>query len=192
MHSPSVDSVATVMRRLDVWWAVAGGWAIDLWLDEQTREHHDVEVAVRRDDQTEIWDALHNDWELLCLDPPGGEWRQWHRSSGIEPPSFQVKAHASPFEFDLFLESTVDDTWMFRRDDRVQKSLDEMTATRSGTPIVRPEIQLLYMAKSEEPKNEHDFTVASPSLDDESRDWLRRALTIVDPQHRWLARLSPA
>lgn len=81
---------------------------------------------------------------------------------------------------------------MFRRDDRVQKSLDELTATRSGTPIVRPEIQLLYMAKSEEPKNEHDFTVASPSLDDESRDWLRRALTIVDPQHRWLARLSPA
>lgn len=81
MHSPSVDLVATVMRRLDVWWAVAGGWAIDLWLDEQTREHHDVEVAVRRDDQTEIWDALHNDWELLCLDPPGGEWRQWHRSS---------------------------------------------------------------------------------------------------------------
>src|ERR1700686_2663981 len=69
IDSPSVDLVATVMRRLGVWWAVGGGWAIDLWLDEQTREHHDVEVAVRRDDQTRIWEALHDDWELLCLDP---------------------------------------------------------------------------------------------------------------------------
>jgi hypothetical protein len=192
IDSPSVDLVATVMPRLDVWWAVAGGWAIDLWLDEQTREHHDVEVAVRRDDQTQIWKALHDDWELLCLDPPGSEWRQWHYSTRIVPPAFQLKARAPSFEFDIFLESTADDMWVFRRDDRVQKSFDELIATSSGTPILRPEVQLLYMAKSEEPKNEHDFTVASPSLDDASRDWLRRALTIVDPRHRWLPRLSSA
>ena len=177
------------MSRVDVWWAVAGGWAIDLWLGEQTREHHDVEVVVRRDDQTTVWDALHDDWELRCLDPPGGEWQPWKRTNRIELPSFQLEARSPALEFDIFLESTVDDVWLFRRDHRVRRALVELTAMRSGIPVVRPEVQLLYMAKSEEPKNEHDFTVASPTLDDASRTWLRRALTIVDSQHQWLPRL---
>ena len=66
----AVDRVVAVMRRGDFWWGIAGGWAIDLWLGEQTREHHDIEVVVRRDDQTVVWDALHDEWELSCIDPP--------------------------------------------------------------------------------------------------------------------------
>ena len=82
----------------------------------------------------------------------------------------------SVLEFDLFLESTSDDTWIFRRDGRVQRSINELTTTRSGIPIVDPAVQLLYMAKSEEPKNQHDFEVARPTLADEaSAEWLRKA-----------------
>ena len=69
--------VAEVMSEVGVWRAVAGGWAIDLWLDEQTRDHHDVEVVVRRCDQAVVHEALCPRWDLACLDPPGGGWRQW-------------------------------------------------------------------------------------------------------------------
>ena len=44
--------VAEVMEPLSVWWAIAGCWAIDLWLGATTREHHDVEVVVRRRGQS--------------------------------------------------------------------------------------------------------------------------------------------
>ena len=37
--------VAKVMKQHAVWWAIAGGWAIDLWLGATTREHHDVRGA---------------------------------------------------------------------------------------------------------------------------------------------------
>jgi hypothetical protein len=189
VESAEVERVAEVMRRADIWWAVAGGWAIDLWLGEQTREHHDVEVVVRRDDQTAAWDSLHNDWELRCIDPPKSGWSPWLRTNRIEPPSFQLKACRALLEFDLFLESTSDDTWIFRRDGRVQRSIDELTTTRSGIPIVDPAVQLLYMAKSEEPKNQHDFEVARPTLGDASAEWLRGALGVVHPGHPWLGQL---
>jgi hypothetical protein len=189
VESAVVEQVAAVMRRVDVWWAIAGGWAIDLWLGEQTREHHDVEVVVRRVDQATVWEALHDDWELACIDPPASGWSPWPRSRRIEPPSFQLKAHARSLEFDLFLESTRRETWVFRRDARVQRPIDELTTTRAGIPIVDPAVQLLYMAKSEEPKNQHDFEVARPMLDDASVEWLRRALASTHPGHPWLTRL---
>ena len=56
--------VAAIMDRVGAWWAIAGGWAIDLWLGEKTRDHHDVEVVVRRCDQRLVHDALSADWEL--------------------------------------------------------------------------------------------------------------------------------
>ena len=73
MDSPA--SVAAIMDRVGVWWAVAGGWAIDLWLGEQTRDHRDVQVVVRRCDQQLVHVALSANRELFVLDPPGGGWR---------------------------------------------------------------------------------------------------------------------
>jgi hypothetical protein len=35
------------------WW-IAGGWAVDLFLGEQTRVHDDVDVAVLRRDEHEL------------------------------------------------------------------------------------------------------------------------------------------
>ncbi|TCB97268.1 hypothetical protein E0H26_13460 [Micromonospora zingiberis] len=43
------ESSADVARRLvgiTVPWYVAAGWALDLFRGEQTREHHDIEIAV--------------------------------------------------------------------------------------------------------------------------------------------------
>jgi PAS domain-containing protein len=178
------------MSELSVWWAMAGGWAIDLWLDEQTREHHDVEVAVRRSDQGLICSTLSRGWDLLCLDPPGHPWRPWRGGDVLVAPSFQLQARRAETEFDLFLENIDDGIWTFRRNDRIQLPLNDVWATTTaGVRVIRPHVQLLYMAKSDEPKNEHDFDVVRPRLSDVELDWLRRSLTLVLPEHRWIARL---
>src|SRR5437899_2178390 len=102
------------MAPLSLWWAVAGGWAIDLWLGEQTREHHDVEVVVARRDQTAVHAALRAEWELLCLDPPGSDWRPWIYDHAIRPPAFQTKARRADLDFDVFLETVDDGVWSYR------------------------------------------------------------------------------
>ena len=184
------EPVVAVMGRVGVWWAVAGGWAIDLWLGKQTREHHDLEVVVKRNDQRAIHAALTADWDLFALDPPGSGWRPWS-GAPIHAPAFQLQARSSSGEFDLFTE-TVDETrWHFRRDSRITTGADEViVATASGIPIVRPEIQLLYMASSAEPKNQHDFEMARPQLTPDAARWLMNALQLTLPGHRWLQHLK--
>ena len=177
------------MRGVGVWWAVAGGWALDLWLGEQTREHHDVEVVVQRQDQLALHAGLSNEWELQCLDPPGSGWRRWS-GERIELPAFQLQARSPAGEFDIFLETTRGDSWCFRRDERIERPMSEFTTiTDAGIPIVRPEVQLLYMAKSNEPKHAHDFAVTRPTLDDQSASWLVRSLALAHPGHAWLNQL---
>jgi len=181
--------VAHVMDEVGVWYAVAGGWAIDLWLGGQTREHHDVEVVVRRSDQAAVHAALREHWDLYCLDPPGSGWRSWS-GDPIEFPAFQLQARAASYEFDLFTENVDKTLWRFRRDSRIELPLgDVWTFSSSGLPIVRPEVQLLYMAASVEPKAVHDFEVARPTLDDDARRWLAGALSVTHPGHQWLPRL---
>ena len=185
----AVSDVAEVMNDVGVWWAVAGGWAIDLWLGEQTREHHDVEVVVRRRDQAEVHAALSDRWELFCLDPPGSGWRPWNGTL-VDPSAFQLQARSPAIEFEIFTESADQTVWYFRRDDRVTLPLSEVTMrSASGIPVVRPEIQLLYMAKAMEAKNIQDFDMARPRLNCHAALWLADALAISLPAHPWLVAL---
>ena len=134
--------------------------------------------------------ALRRAWELFCLDPPGSGWRPW-TGLPIQQPAFQLQARSAGGEFDLFTETVDHEVWQFRRDDRITRPLSEVSVVSvSGIPIVRPEVQLLYMAKSADPKNQHDFVMARPRLNDDEVSWLARALVTTLPEHRWLQELQ--
>ncbi|AKT51650.1 nucleotidyltransferase domain-containing protein [Arsenicicoccus sp. oral taxon 190] len=47
----SPQDAAQWMAPADCFWAIAGGWALDLHLGEQTREHADLDILVLRRDQ---------------------------------------------------------------------------------------------------------------------------------------------
>lgn len=184
-----VAAVADAMNEVGVWWAVAGGWAIDLWLGEQTRGHHDIEVVVRRCDQAAIHTTLSRRLELYCLDPPDSIWRPMN-GVPIDSPAFQLQARSSTSEFDLFTETADQQAWHFRRDGRITRPTSEVIMhDASGIPIVRPEVQLLYMAKALATKNIHDFETPRPRLDQDATRWLAEALTITLPGHGWIRAL---
>jgi hypothetical protein len=62
--------------------------------------------------------------------------------------------------------------------------------TPSGVPIVAPEVQLLYKARHAGEKDEHDLRLVSGALTGTRRAWLREALELVHPGHRWLEELA--
>jgi hypothetical protein len=62
--------------------------------------------------------------------------------------------------------------------------------SKSGLPILAPEIELLYKSKSIRPKDRHDFEAIVPRLSAEARDWLREALSVVSPGHPWIEELK--
>lgn len=50
----SVSEVKSLFKPFHLQWWIAGGWAIDLFLGEQTRPHDDIDILIRRDDQLEV------------------------------------------------------------------------------------------------------------------------------------------
>jgi lincosamide nucleotidyltransferase A/C/D/E len=85
--------VAEVLSRLDdagIWYCVEGGWGIDALLGEQTREHDDLDLAVRLEDVERICSLL----------------REFARDDSEWPSSFVLtdasgrKVDAHPLSFD--------------------------------------------------------------------------------------------
>lgn len=172
------------------WW-IAGGWGIDLWLGEQTREHVDLDVAVLRRDQHVFRETL-SDWDLHVATAPGV------LSPWIDPivpePLHAIWCRPTPeseWAFELLLNDAQDDAWLFRRDHDVRLPLAALGGrTPEHIPYLSPEVILLYKAKNLRDHDQQDFRVAHPKLDRAARSWLRSSIERVHPGHEWLADLA--
>jgi 2-amino-4-hydroxy-6-hydroxymethyldihydropteridine diphosphokinase len=158
------------------WWAIAGGWAIELFVGLPVRPHDDLEVAVARDDAPLLFEQLKG-WELFFPSParflpyrggplPDDEHQLWCRPSP-----------EAPWTLEVLFEDVADGLLRYRRDRSVTVPLEEATLrTEDGIPYVAPQLQLLYKARARRAKDEVDFAAAMPLLSDAQRLWLERVL----------------
>ncbi|HXV33913.1 MAG TPA: hypothetical protein VD769_07880 [Gaiellaceae bacterium] len=72
----SAGDAAEIVGRLDasgVWYCLEGGWGVDALLEEQTREHGDLDVGVRADDAGRVcavlseFEANRDEWPVRLL-----------------------------------------------------------------------------------------------------------------------------
>ena len=182
------------MDGCDVRWWIAGGWAIDLLVGGQTREHEDLDVLVLRPDQLVVREHLR-DWDVYAADPPGAL-RPW--ALGDELPAhvhdIWIRRDAdSPWSFQLMLDDVDGDDWLYRRDRRVRRPVASLRgrASRPDLSVLAPEVQLLYKSGTPRPKDLADLATALPHLTDEERTWVRDALVLTRPDHDWIGRLAP-
>lgn len=189
--------VAQLFSTLTLPWWIAGGWALDLFLGEQTRDHEDIDVQFLRRDQQEIR-ALLPGWDVQEAHPatPPGSWpfHEWERGALLSPEVHDIWCRpkkTDPWAIQLMVTETQNEQWIFRRNTQIRGSLSTLGyVTNEGIPYLAPEIQLLYKAKSLRSKDEADFTRVLPSLDQRSRQWLTQTLAIVHPHHPWLLQLE--
>jgi hypothetical protein len=190
------EDVARFFSTARVPWWIAGGWAIDLFLGEQTRAHEDIDVQILRRDQLDIR-ALFQEWDIQGALPDGPDaWPFWEwEPDQLIPPSIHDvwcrPSKTAPWVLQLMIGDAADDQWLFRREARLRCPLETVGhRTPTGIPYLAPEIQLLYKARASRPKDEADFARILPSLDGERRQWLAQSLAIVHPGHVWLTELA--
>jgi hypothetical protein len=82
-------------------------------------------------------------------------------------------------------ETTTRDEWIYRRDSRIRRRLRDMGSERAGTPVLAPDIALLYKAKHMRPHDTEDFYNAVPRLDTTELVWLRNAVRTAHPECHW-------
>ena len=188
--------VAELLAGFSRPWFVAGGWAIDLYLNRVTRAHKDIEIAIIRSDQQALREQLKGWHFYKAMRGQGLE--PWPDGERLELPIHEIHArHPTgdpprlPSTLEILLNEADGDLWRFRRNLAVTRPLPKMgLSSKQGVPILSPEIVLLYKAPAPRLFDEADFANTRDSLDAERRSWLRDALGLCHPGHPWLARLD--
>jgi hypothetical protein len=178
------------LAPLSVPWWIAGGWALDLFLGQETRPHGDIDIGVFRGDALRAC-AMLADWDFfeahagavtpLALNtaPREAVNSLWSRRQGERE-----------WKFELMLDDGDSGRWIFRRNREISRPLETaIRRTTSGIPFLAPEIQLLYKSKGVRPIDQTDFQGVVGRLDEEALAWLRSSLTRVSPNHSWLSQL---
>lgn len=179
------------LSPLTVPWWIAGGWALDLFAGQQSRPHKDLDIGILRCDVVVVlaalasWDFFEAKDGVLTRLAVGQEPRAdvnslWCRTAG-----------ASEWTFELMLDDSEDGRWVYRRQRLVQRSLN-MTVRHSGEgiPYLAPEVQLLYKSRRARPRDQADFEHVAPKLQLDACEWLRQALALSEPGHRWISTLD--
>lgn len=187
------DQIASLLRSVTAPWYVAGGWALDLYRGEQSREHGDVEVAVPATAFDQVRTAL-GDYQFEVA----GDGRLWP----LAGPAFATMhqtwvselARGRPrdrvYRLDVFREPARDGRWACRRDECPLLPYERVIARdAAGIPYLAPEIALLFKAKAARQKDDADFIGVLPLLTARARGWLRQQLARLHPGHAWIEEL---
>jgi hypothetical protein len=190
------EQAAALLAGVRAPWYVAAGWAVDLFLGEQRREHDDLEIAVPRVRFPEIAARLA-EFDLFIPDgdltDPGLVWPFAQAPPALDRnhQTWVREPATGRWRLDVFREPSDGETWICRRDERIRLAYtDVIERTDEGIPYAKPEIVLLFKAKNAvRPKDEADLTAVLPRLGPSRRRWLADALRLVQPDHPWLERI---
>ncbi|MCG7343760.1 hypothetical protein MHZ92_06420 [Sporosarcina sp. ACRSL] len=184
----SCQKVVEWMDGYDHPWGIAGGWAIDLFVGNETRDHSDIEIAILREDQQRMKHGLNGwsfqkvvkgelvDWESEPLELPIHELHGFHGKSGER--------------LEVLLNEVQEDRWVFRRNPTITFPSSTLFLTsEEGIPFLHPAVVLLYKAKIAREKDHADFQAMKNLLSVKDRQWLCHALETHVPGHAWISQL---
>lgn len=171
------------------WW-IAGGWALEAFTGV-SRPHGDLDPSIPRHElpllrrylagKLDLWSADQENLRLLLPQDAGTDTlpetceNVWARDGG-----------EGPWQYDIILMDVTQDVWVYKRDARISRPVDEIVWIDEDIAYLRPEIQLLHKAKGLRPKDQADFDATLPVLPESDRRWLREAVALTQPAHPWL------
>lgn len=167
-------------------WYVVAGWAIDLFLGVQTRDHEDIEIGVPEAEFPLVRAAL--DGFEFDVVGSGERWPignaaavETHFQTWVREPTTGV------YRLDVFRDPHDGATWLCRRDPSIRMPFDELVRrSAEGVPYMAPEVVLLFKAKHDRDKDRRDLKAVLPSLSDAQARWLKESLSHLHPGHPWI------
>lgn len=164
-------------------WYVAAGWALELFTDNATREHDDLEIAVPERCFGDMTAALPGfEWDVV------GDGQVWPfpERSGDHHQTWLREPATGRCRLDVFREPHPGNHWVCRRDASITLPYDQLILrTSDGIPYAAPEVVLLFKAKYLREKDIADFHHVLPAMDQTRRSRLHGWLMTVHPGHPW-------
>jgi len=186
------DEPKRIQKLLDSYsgnWMIAGGWGIDLFLNKETRNHHDIEIAIPRKDQNRIKEYLKS-WDIYYIQK--GEKKIWKDHIELILPIHEIHCYKREAEIEILLNEFSDDKWVFRRNPKIEYPMESVILkSEIGIPILSPEIILLYKAKNIKEKDNFDFQNIISKLETKKRNWLFNSISeTYGFKHQWIEKIT--
>jgi hypothetical protein len=189
-----IDEISRLFSEFPCRWAFCGGWALDLFLDRQTRAHKDVDVVILRRDQLALQTYLRSqEWDLqiACNETL----TRWRDGQFLEAPLHSIWCRRTPADqrlLEILLNESDGKRLYFRRNASIV--LEHGAAfirSRSGYPLVCPQLVLLYKSKTPSKIDNADFQNVLPVLDRTGRTWLKESIeAMYGSEHPWMPQLA--
>jgi len=188
--------VARLLSELQCRWAFCGAWALDLFLNRQTRAHKDVDVAILRRDQLALQKYLTDrGWDLRIAS--NGTLSPWPQGQAIERPLHCIWCRPEKDDRD-FMEILLNESnggrLRFRRNEAISIEFDAaFLRSVRGHPILSPQLVLLYKSKEPSEADDADLRNVLAALDEKARVWLvKSVVAMYGSNHPWIKLLTDA
>ena len=171
--------VKRIMDKFGFPWFVAGGWAIDLFLNEETRIHGDIEIGIFRKDQMRLYRFLEKNKKYFIDNKSRmgkHEKHEW-RKEYLQFPIHELYVEYGDLEIEILLNERDESNWVYRRNPKIK--LDARQAilfAETGIPFLCPEIVLLYKTKNMREKDVEDITNALGKMSETQKKWLLESI----------------
>lgn len=209
-----VQELTQLFRNAPFHWAICGGYGLDIFLEQDTRTHGDIDLCVLEPDRAaaighmlslgwQVYEfrgqgkvrpihspsASDNGRNILCL-KEGCDLIRFYPSEE-EGLFYHEFFHTGLKELNYleFLFSTTNDGYLLiGQQPGLQRELSKAFLTRDGVTYLAPEIALLYKAaNADQPEYQLDFQTAYPRLSPEQQGWFGDAMNPCYPDgHPWL------
>lgn len=107
----------------------------------------------------------------------------------MEPDEEQLWARrdaSEPWLLDLLATPAEGDDWLFKKDRRVRRPLDDVTRVVRDVPVLAAEVVLLHKAGNNRERDRADLLAIRDHLRSSDLEWLHEAVATVCPDHEWL------
>ena len=201
-------------------WAVCGGFALDMFLDQNIRIHGDMDICVFEDDRENVLKfILDQGWQvyefrgqgkvrplthamqsdpgrnLMCL-TDGCDIVKFYpcKDKGMLYHQF-FHTGMKKLHYLEFLFNRADSGYLVLNQEKgVRRELSKAFLTWNGIPYLAPEIALLYKASSSDnPDYQLDYRQVYPHLNSDQREWYIHAMNLLYPDgHAWIPQAASA
>ena len=184
------DALAQRLHGSGITWYVTGGWALDLFLGQQTRYHADIEFATLPSDIPKARKALS---ELEFFAARNGELSFLERDANVPDDIWQMWGadfKSQVWRVDMMIERGTKDRWIYKRNNAISQPRDQAIYKNDhGIPYLAPANVLLFKAKHIRAKDDQHFARVLPHLRSHEKVLLRRWIASEHSAHSWLAHL---
>ena len=211
-----IKEINGMLKNQSFEYAFCGGYAIDLFLEKQTRPHGDVDIMTYWKDRDAVIVYMQSlgytvyemigDGKAHLISDISKQFKTKRNIACIKDNS--TKAVLSKTEkqdifyidfpdipqyksdFVEFLFNDKNDTdFLYARNHEIRRVLDKAILFSDDIPYLSPELCLLYKSTDTERNGyQHDYDAAMAKMNDEQKAWLNKALALVyDGNHKWIS-----